>query len=170
VVRDFSELAVHFSQETKPFKSNKTWSKELLATIDFSFVLVYYFRAMVVGLPSQEELLHQVHILILYSHHMNFFLLVPELCIELKFTQSSNLYKLHNTQIDAFFDAHLLNCFGLPRFKNQINSMFSSLFNRFNKSISQQLLLSNGVSQIIKHLFLKVHFIEISEFLNFPLM
>ena len=161
---------MHLSQEAKPFKSNKTWSKELLATIDFSFVLVHYSWAMVVCLPSQEELLHQVDILILYSHHMNFFLLVPELCIELKFTQSSNLYKLHNTQIDTFFDGHLLDRFGLPCFKNQIHSMFGSLFNRFNESISQQLLLSDGVSQIIKHLFLKVHFIEISEFLNFPLM
>ena len=99
---------------------------------------------------------------------MNFFLLVPELCIELKFTQSSNLYKLHNTQIDAFVDGHLLNRFSFPGFKNQINSMFSSLFNRFNESISQQLLFSDGVSQIIKHFFLKIHFIEISEFLNFP--
>ena len=161
---------MHLSQETQPFKSNKTWSKELLATIDFSFVLVYHSRAMVVGLPSQEELFHQVYILILYSHHVNLFLLVPKLCVEPKFTQSSNLYKLHNPQIDAFFDSHLLHRFGLPCFKNQINSMFSSLFNRFNESISQQLLLSDRISQIIKHLFLKVHFIAISEFLNSPLM
>jgi len=170
VVGDFSELAVHLSQETKPFKSNKTWSKELLATIDFSFVFVYHSRAMVVGLPSREELFHQVYILILYSHYVNFFLLVPKLRIEPKFTQGSNLHKLHYTQIDTFFKSHLLNRFGLPCFKNQINSMFSSLFNRFNESISQQLLLSDRVSQIIKHLFLKVHFIEISEFLNFPFM
>ena len=158
----------HFAKITESLHSYEGWRKKLPMSVESSLVLADNLWTVVVLEPSVEHLLLCLDLLVLASELQDFTLFHLEFSQDVKSSQSSELLESINSLQDAFLNTLHIDSTLFPHIKHSSNSLLRSLLNRLYQSKSQDLLLSDWVPQVIKHLLLesqKLHVLKLPDVL-----